>query len=47
MPNDEREQDRMDIHYHSLRITMEDKLYIAPIENPTSVLDLGTGKWLA
>jgi hypothetical protein len=44
MPNDEREQDRMDIHYHSLRITMEDKLYISPIESPTAVLDMGTGK---
>ena len=44
MPNDEREQDRMDIHYHSLRITMEDKLYISPIESPSMVLDMGTGK---
>ena len=44
MPNDEGEQDRMDIHYHSLRITMDDKLYISPIENPSAVLDIGTGK---
>ena len=44
MPNDEREQDRMDIHYHSLRITMEDKLYISPMESFTNVLDMGTGK---
>lgn len=40
MPNDEREQERMDIHYHSLRLTMNDKLYIAPIMNPTAVLDM-------
>ncbi len=46
MPNDEREQDRMDIHYHSLRITMEDKLYISPLDNPSNVLDMGTGKCL-
>lgn len=46
MPNDEREQDRMDIHYHALRITMDDKLYITPIDNPTAVLDVGTGKYL-
>jgi hypothetical protein len=44
MPNDEREQDRMDIHYHSLRITMNDLLYISPIENPTNVVDMGTGE---
>jgi hypothetical protein len=44
MPNDEREQDRMDIHYHSLRITMDDKLYISPIENPSAVIDVGTGE---
>ena len=44
MPNDEQEQDRMDIHYHSLRITMEDKLYISPTENPSAVLDVGTGE---
>lgn len=44
MPNDDREQERMDIHYHSLRMTMEDKLYISPIEHPTDVLDVGTGE---
>ena len=44
MPNDEREHDRMDIRYHSLRLTMNDKLHIAPIENPSTVLDMGTGK---
>ena len=44
MPNDEREQERMDIHYHSLRLSMDEKLYIAPVENSTAVLDIGTGK---
>ena len=44
MPNDDREQERMDIHYHSLRITMNDQLYISPIENPTNVVDIGTGE---
>ncbi|KIW99910.1 uncharacterized protein Z518_10838 [Rhinocladiella mackenziei CBS 650.93] len=43
MPNDEREQERMDIHYHSLRLTLENKHFIAPIANPPSVLDVGTG----
>ncbi|KIV94201.1 hypothetical protein PV10_01989 [Exophiala mesophila] len=43
MPNDEEEQRRMDIHYHSLRFAIRDRLYYAPIENPTSVIDVGTG----
>ncbi|WPH01849.1 S-adenosyl-L-methionine-dependent methyltransferase [Acrodontium crateriforme] len=43
MPNDEGEQDRMDIHYHSLRLTLEEKHFISPIDNPTHVLDIGTG----
>jgi len=33
----------MDIHYHSLRLTLENKHFIAPIKNPPSVLDIGTG----
>ena len=47
MPNDEAEQERMDIHYHSLRLTLENKSFISPIENPMSILDVGcgTGIW--
>lgn len=43
MPNDEREQERMDIHYHSLRLTMEGRMFDAPLEQPTAILDVGTG----
>lgn len=43
MPNDEGEQDRMDIHYHSLRLTLRGKHFIAPIASPTQILDIGTG----
>lgn len=43
MPNDEGEQDRMDIHYHSLRLTLEEKHFIAPVTSPTHILDIGTG----
>jgi len=46
MPNDDREQERMNITYHSLRMSMEDKLYIAPLEHPTAVLDAGTGTYV-
>ncbi|KIX06931.1 uncharacterized protein Z518_04907 [Rhinocladiella mackenziei CBS 650.93] len=43
IPNDEAEQERMDIHYHSLRYAMGDKLFHAPMAHPTSVIDVGTG----
>lgn len=43
IPNDDREQERMDIHYHSIRLTLGEKHYIAPIERPRMILDIGTG----
>jgi len=43
MPNDEREQERMDIHYHSVRLVLGNRHFIAPVEDPTSILDVGTG----
>ncbi|KAI5800176.1 S-adenosyl-L-methionine-dependent methyltransferase [Peziza echinospora] len=43
MPNDERENDRLDLQYHMLNILFGGKLFLAPIKNPKRVLDLGTG----
>ncbi len=43
LPNDEAEQERMQIHYTSLRMAFNDKSFFAPIENPTAVIDVGTG----
>jgi len=43
VPNDEREQDRMDVLYHAVRLALDDKLFHAPIAAPTAVLDVGTG----
>lgn len=43
MPNDEREQERMDIHYHTLRLVFGSQHFIAPVENPRLILDVGTG----
>ena len=43
MPNDESEQERMDITYHSIRLTMQERHFIAPIQSPRMVLDIGTG----
>jgi len=47
LPNDIDEQDRCDIMYHAVRLTIGDKLFFAPIEAPTAVLDIatGTGIW--
>ncbi|EXJ87354.1 hypothetical protein A1O3_04313 [Capronia epimyces CBS 606.96] len=43
IPNDEGEKERMDVHYHSLRLTFDNKHFFAPITDPTSILDVGTG----
>ena len=44
LPNDEQEQERMDLQYHSLRLAFGDKLFFAPIgDKPTTILDIGTG----
>ncbi|KAF6799493.1 methyltransferase domain-containing protein [Colletotrichum musicola] len=43
LPNDEQEQGRLDLqHEIALRI-LNDKLGLAPVENPQRVLDIGTG----
>src|SRR5450755_2992068 len=31
------------VHYHAVRLTLVNKLYPAPIENPSAVFDVGTG----
>lgn len=43
MPNDESEQDRLDLSHRMFNITIGDKLYLAPISKPTRILDVGTG----
>ena len=42
-PNDEREQDRMDIHHEMLTKMMGGRLHLAPLTNPGRILDIGTG----
>ncbi|KAL4865263.1 hypothetical protein BDV12DRAFT_174885 [Aspergillus spectabilis] len=43
-PNDEREQDRLDLFHSMFRLTLGNRLYLAPIEEgPLRVLDIGTG----
>jgi SAM-dependent methyltransferase len=43
LPNDDEEQDRLDLIHHIFLLILDGKLYCAPIENPRRVLDVGTG----
>jgi ubiquinone/menaquinone biosynthesis C-methylase UbiE len=42
-PNDERHNDSLDINHHMFLLLNDNKLFHAPLENPQSVLDVGTG----
>ncbi|KAN0122948.1 S-adenosyl-L-methionine-dependent methyltransferase [Hyaloscypha variabilis] len=47
-PNDEAENDRLDMHHHLATLLLKGKLHVAPIgTNPQRILDLGcgTGIW--
>lgn len=43
LPNDEIEQERLDLQHHTFKIFLDGKLHIAPLVYPRRVLDLGTG----
>ncbi|OKL62917.1 hypothetical protein UA08_01993 [Talaromyces atroroseus] len=43
LPNDEREQERLELLNHIFRMLLSGELCRAPIDNPTRVLDFGTG----
>jgi ubiquinone/menaquinone biosynthesis C-methylase UbiE len=44
LPNDNREQERLDFQHYFMLILLDGRLHLAPIgENPQSVLDVGTG----
>jgi SAM-dependent methyltransferase len=47
MPNDEREQDRLDLQHHLFLLTFDNKLYLSPAGRDgrrlRNVLDIGTG----
>jgi SAM-dependent methyltransferase len=46
LPNDEDEQERCDIMYHAVRLSVGNKLHFAPIQDPINILDIGTGTGL-
>jgi tRNA1(Val) A37 N6-methylase TrmN6 len=45
LPNDDKEQDRLDLQHHIFRLSVDGPLYIAPIPKDFKghVLDIGTG----
>ncbi|KAH8902050.1 S-adenosyl-L-methionine-dependent methyltransferase [Coniochaeta sp. PMI_546] len=43
LPNDEQEQSRLDLQHALASRLLEGKLYLAPINRPSRVLDIGTG----
>ncbi|KAL1994930.1 hypothetical protein VTN49DRAFT_1117 [Thermomyces lanuginosus] len=43
LPNDESENDRLDMAHEMCLLILHRKLYLAPIKNPQRVIDLGTG----
>ena len=43
LPNDEPEQERLDLQHAVFNLRLGGKLWLAPLENPQSVLDVGTG----
>jgi methylase of polypeptide subunit release factors len=47
MPNDEKEQDRFDLHHEIIRLAWDSKLHEAPITDSHRILDIGTstGIW--
>jgi SAM-dependent methyltransferase len=46
MPNDEQEQNRLDLQHAIMLHVLDNKLHLAPIDHPQNVIDLGTGTGL-
>ncbi|PKS11171.1 hypothetical protein jhhlp_002932 [Lomentospora prolificans] len=42
-PNDERQNEQLDIAHHMMTLAFDNKLYLAPLRHPQKVLDVGTG----
>ena len=43
LPNDEQEQERLDILHHVFRLTLGGALCRTQLDNPQKILDVGTG----
>lgn len=43
LPNDDREQERLDYMHHVFRLTLDGELHYSKLDNPQRILDIGTG----
>ncbi|KAF3938958.1 hypothetical protein ABW19_dt0202388 [Dactylella cylindrospora] len=43
VPNDEIQQEQMDLFHHVFLLRLKGKLFLAPIEHPQKIMDVGTG----
>jgi cyclopropane fatty-acyl-phospholipid synthase-like methyltransferase len=43
LPNDEREQDRLDLQHHLFRLVLDGDLTYSKVNEPQRILDVGTG----
>ncbi|KAI3396157.1 hypothetical protein diail_420 [Diaporthe ilicicola] len=43
LPNDEVEQERLDLQHHTFKVFLDGRLHLAPLVYPRRVLDVGTG----
>lgn len=43
LPNDDTEQDRLDLQHHIWQLLLDGSLHTAPLNDPSRILDLGTG----
>ncbi|KAI5807878.1 S-adenosyl-L-methionine-dependent methyltransferase [Peziza echinospora] len=43
LPNDEKEQERLDFNHHIWLLILDGELFVAPLTSPRRVLDIGTG----
>ncbi|KAH8672025.1 S-adenosyl-L-methionine-dependent methyltransferase [Tricladium varicosporioides] len=43
LPNDEVEQERLNLQHHLWTLTLDGRLHLAPVQSPQRVMDVGTG----
>jgi len=43
LPNDDQEQERLDLTHHVLSLLLGGELYRSPLSDPQNILDIGTG----
>lgn len=46
LPNDKREQERLELQYAAIALLVDKSLFLSPIKNPKAILDQGTGTGL-